>query len=45
MTDLVLYDVIDHVALITVNDPERRNAVTAAMSAQLRVDAGHWRNQ
>ena len=36
MTDLVLYDVIDHVALITVNDPERRNAVTAAMSEQLR---------
>ena len=36
MTDLVLYDVVDHVALITVNDPERRNAVTAAMSEQLR---------
>jgi len=36
MTDLVLYDVIDRVAVITVNDPERRNAVTAAMSEQLR---------
>ena len=36
MADLVLYDIIDRVALITVNDPERRNAVTEAMSAQLR---------
>ena len=36
MTDLVLYDVRERVALITVNDPERRNAVTDAMSAQLR---------
>ncbi|MBJ7400902.1 enoyl-CoA hydratase [Mycolicibacterium sp.] len=36
MTDLVLYDVVDRVAVITVNDPERRNAVTAAMSEQLR---------
>jgi len=36
MTDLVLYDVSDRVAVITVNDPERRNAVTAAMSEQLR---------
>ncbi|OHV04232.1 enoyl-CoA hydratase [Mycobacterium talmoniae] len=35
--DLVRYDVADRVALITVNDPERRNAVTAAMSAQLRA--------
>ena len=36
MSDLVLYDVRDRVALITVNDPDRRNAVTDAMSAQLR---------
>jgi enoyl-CoA hydratase/carnithine racemase len=36
MADLVLYDVTDRVALITVNDPERRNAVTDAMSQQLR---------
>lgn len=36
MTELVLYDVRDHVAVITVNDPDRRNAVTEAMSAQLR---------
>jgi enoyl-CoA hydratase len=33
---LVLYEVIDRVALITVNDPDRRNAVTDAMSQQLR---------
>jgi enoyl-CoA hydratase len=33
---LVLYNVIDHVALITVNDPDRRNAVTDAMSVGLR---------
>lgn len=36
-SDLVLLDVDDHVALITVNDPDRRNAVTDAMSAQLRA--------
>jgi enoyl-CoA hydratase len=35
--DLVLYRVADHVALITVNDPDRRNAVNAAMSRQLRA--------
>lgn len=34
--DLVLYTVEDRVALITVNDPGRRNAVTAEMSARLR---------
>lgn len=34
--DLVLFDVADNVAVITVNDPDRRNAVTGAMSAQLR---------
>lgn len=36
-SDLVLLDVDDHVALITVNDPDRRNAVTDAMSTQLRA--------
>ena len=41
-TDLVLYTVTGpdsaagRVALITVNDPDRRNAVTDAMSVQLR---------
>ena len=35
--DPVLYSVDNRVALITVNDPDRRNAVTDAMSAQLRV--------
>ena len=34
---LVLFDVADHVALITVNDPDRRNAVTDDMSTQLRA--------
>lgn len=36
MAELVLYDVRDRVAVITVNDPDRRNAVTETMSAQLR---------
>ncbi|CDO31246.1 enoyl-CoA hydratase [Mycolicibacterium porcinum] len=38
MTDaeLVLYSSTDGVALITVNDPDRRNAVNDSMSAQLR---------
>ncbi len=36
MAALVLYEVRDRVALITVNDPDRRNAVTAEMSEQLR---------
>lgn len=36
MTDLVLYEVLDRVAVVTVNDPDRRNAVTEAISAQLR---------
>ncbi len=36
-SDLVVFSVNDHVALITVNDPDRRNAVTDAMSAQLRA--------
>src|SRR6187200_3087096 len=41
MPDLVLLHVDHHVAVITVNDPERRNAVTAEISAALRaaVDA------
>lgn len=41
MSDLVLTHVHDRVALITVNDPDRRNAVTAEISAALRaaVDA------
>jgi enoyl-CoA hydratase len=34
--DLVLFSVTDHVAVITVNDPDRRNAVTGEMSALLR---------
>ncbi|MCV7383150.1 enoyl-CoA hydratase [Mycolicibacter longobardus] len=36
-SDLVLYRVADRVALVTVNDPDRRNAVTGTMSAQLRA--------
>ena len=36
-SDLVLFNIADHVALITVNDPDRRNAVTDEMSAQLRA--------
>lgn len=35
--ELVEYRVDDRVALITVNDPDRRNAVTGAMSARLRA--------
>ena len=34
---LVLFDVANHVALITVNDPDRRNAVTSDMSTHLRA--------
>jgi enoyl-CoA hydratase len=34
--EIVLFTVENHVALITVNDPERRNAVTAEMSRRLR---------
>jgi enoyl-CoA hydratase len=37
MSDLVLVDVTDHVATVTVNDPDRRNAVTAEISAALRA--------
>jgi enoyl-CoA hydratase len=36
-SDLVLLHVENHVALITVNDPDRRNAVTGETSAQLRA--------
>src|SRR6188472_2048549 len=41
MSDRVLVQVDDHVVVITINDPERRNAVTAEISAGLRaaVDA------
>jgi enoyl-CoA hydratase len=37
MPDLVLDTVTDRVALITVSDPDRRNAVTDAMSVGLRA--------
>ncbi len=36
-SDLVLFSVDNRVALITVNDPDRRNAVTGEMSALLRA--------
>lgn len=38
--ELVHYTVADRVAVITVNDPDRRNAVTEAMSALLRDTVG-----
>ena len=37
MPDLVLTQVVDRVAFITVNDPDRRNAVIAEISAALRA--------
>lgn len=37
MSDPVLVDVADHIAVLTVNDPDRRNAVTAEISAALRA--------
>ncbi|UXA16498.1 enoyl-CoA hydratase [Mycobacterium sp. SMC-4] len=37
MSELVLTQVEDRVALITINDPDRRNAVTADISARLRA--------
>jgi enoyl-CoA hydratase len=37
MSDRVLVTVDDKVAVITVNDPDRRNAVTAEISAALRA--------
>ncbi|WP_454561284.1 enoyl-CoA hydratase [Mycobacterium haemophilum] len=36
-SDLVVCSIADRVALLTVNDPDRRNAVTDEMSAQLRA--------
>jgi enoyl-CoA hydratase len=36
-SDLVLFSVDDRVALVTVNEPDRRNAITDEMSAQLRA--------
>jgi enoyl-CoA hydratase len=41
VSDLVLVNVDHHVAVITINDPDRRNAVTFEISAALRaaVDA------
>jgi enoyl-CoA hydratase len=40
MAESVLLDIADHIALITVNDPDRRNAVTFEMSAGLRAAVG-----
>jgi enoyl-CoA hydratase len=37
VSDHVLVEVADHVALITVNDPDHRNAVTKAMSVALKA--------
>lgn len=37
MAESVLIDVTDRVALITINDPDRRNAVTLEISAALRA--------
>jgi enoyl-CoA hydratase len=37
VSDLVLIHVDHHVAVITINDPDRRNAVTAEISAALRA--------
>lgn len=36
-SDLILFSVDNRVALITVNDPDRRNALTGESSAQLRA--------
>jgi enoyl-CoA hydratase len=36
-SDLVLYTVTNRIALLTVNDPDRRNAVTAEISGLLRA--------
>ena len=40
MAESVLLDIADRIALITVNDPDRRNAVTFEMSAALRAAVG-----
>lgn len=37
MPDSVLFEVRERIALITVNDPDRRNALTGEMSAGLRA--------
>jgi enoyl-CoA hydratase len=37
VSDLVLVHVEDRIALITINDPDRRNAVTTEIAAALRV--------
>jgi enoyl-CoA hydratase len=37
VSDSVLVEINDRVALVTINDPDRRNAVTADMSAALRA--------
>jgi enoyl-CoA hydratase len=37
VSDRVLFEVSDRVAVITVNDPDRRNAVTEEISAALRA--------
>ena len=37
MSDLVIVDIADRVATVTINDPDRRNAVTAEISAALRA--------
>jgi enoyl-CoA hydratase len=37
VSDLVLTQIVDRVALVAVNDPDRRNAVTAEISAGLRA--------
>jgi enoyl-CoA hydratase len=37
VSDLVLVHVEDRIALITINDPDRRNAVTAEISTALRA--------
>ncbi len=36
-TELVLFSIENRVALITVNDPDRRNALTDEMSSGLRA--------
>jgi enoyl-CoA hydratase len=44
MTDSVLYDVRDRIALITVNDPDRRNAFTPDMSERLEAAVARAEN-
>ena len=40
MSDLVLVDVTDRIALITLNRPEARNALSSAMLTQLAERMG-----